>query len=576
MERALSVLAEFAGTPAGVEAGLGGGELSAVRRSVAEALGASDPHVRVVLLGEFNSGKSTLVNALAGREVAAFDLFEMTSWIALYRPGATDRCSLLHVDGTATEMDLAVFHERCMERSWTKDELESIELVDVQVAGSQLPCVLIDPPGLGSVTAENEARLLKALELADLAMWLVDVEAIGGIREATLIRHLRGTGTPLEVVITKTDLLDEPAEELAEIKEYLSRSVDVSEEEIRSVAAAAEATQVGTRADDSVGSLRAHIAADVEPHRADLREEAARATHERARKELGFLLGDLEHWLEDRALEDDEQDVVGTIGLMALKAEVEEGVRVFIRDNFLDEHRPTIRSAVTSSPGSDPEQVRAALMSAIPADYLDRFWTRLVDEAGRLLRSGVGRRFGQQPSPKFDSAQIASPMAGGTAPPGPLGLGQLTRDDPLDASLKTGLGTAAAATAYAAWLGPAAGSVTLGAALTGVGIPVALLGVGVAYVVSSRRKSRDRQAEALVDELIHELSLGFEQAVLDGPLAEAISDVLAAVSAPASLNSALPLGRSATAWLADVRDIRGRLEQPSGWRALPAIAGPVG
>jgi len=214
-----------------------------------------------------------------------------------------------------------------------------------------------------------------------------------------------------------------------------------------------------------------------------------------------------------------------------------------------------------------------ALLSAIPADYLDRFWTRLVAEAGSLLRSGLGNRFGQHEAPELDAALLTPLAPVDAVPSGPPPEAPLTGDEHLDTSLKTGLGTAAAATAYAAWLGPAASSVTLGAALTGVGIPVALLGVGVSFVISSRRKRRSRQAEALADELVDELALGFEQAVIDGPLSEAVSTAIDTVSGPASTDGPLPFGRSASAWLAEVRDIRERLEQPAGWSRLPVVLG---
>ena len=39
---------------------------------------------RIMLMGEFKAGKSTLLNALFGKNIAATDIFEMTSWVARY------------------------------------------------------------------------------------------------------------------------------------------------------------------------------------------------------------------------------------------------------------------------------------------------------------------------------------------------------------------------------------------------------------------------------------------------------------------------------------------------------------
>jgi hypothetical protein len=77
----------------------------------------------VAFLGEFNSGKSTLVNAVADKEIAAADMFELTSWIAVYRPSHRDAVTLVHEDHSACELSLEEFHSRCKRRTWAEAEL---------------------------------------------------------------------------------------------------------------------------------------------------------------------------------------------------------------------------------------------------------------------------------------------------------------------------------------------------------------------------------------------------------------------------------------------------------------------
>ncbi len=61
----------------------------------------SDERLRIALLGEFNSGKSTLLNALSGRTVAATDALEMTSWVATIRRGPVDEATVIFAEGGA-------------------------------------------------------------------------------------------------------------------------------------------------------------------------------------------------------------------------------------------------------------------------------------------------------------------------------------------------------------------------------------------------------------------------------------------------------------------------------------------
>src|ERR1039457_4415451 len=47
---------------------------------------------RILLMGRFKAGKSTLINSLVGANVAATDIFEMTSWVARYWPAHEPFC----------------------------------------------------------------------------------------------------------------------------------------------------------------------------------------------------------------------------------------------------------------------------------------------------------------------------------------------------------------------------------------------------------------------------------------------------------------------------------------------------
>jgi predicted GTPase len=160
---------------------------------------------RLLLLGEFKAGKSTLLNAVLGGEYAATDILEMTSWIARYWPHETGFCRVVNHDGAEYEVAPDEFRRRCQSREIPESELARIQQVDVGVPRPYLRFSLMDCPGIGSVTRENERRLVRAIDDADLLIWVVDIESVGGMREAALIQKLRGQGMPMLAILTKCD-----------------------------------------------------------------------------------------------------------------------------------------------------------------------------------------------------------------------------------------------------------------------------------------------------------------------------------------------------------------------------------
>src|SRR5579859_3413207 len=75
--------------------------------------------VCALVLGEFNAGKSTLINALVGRVVAATDVFEMTHAVCTLIPGepGVESVELRSSDtGKPLILSLEQFLTRCQRR----------------------------------------------------------------------------------------------------------------------------------------------------------------------------------------------------------------------------------------------------------------------------------------------------------------------------------------------------------------------------------------------------------------------------------------------------------------------------
>lgn len=133
------------------------------RAQVDEIAARLDEPLRVAIAGKVKAGKSTLLNALVGDELAPTDAGECTRIVTWYRHGITYRVLLtprgaaplpvpFHRDAGALEVDLQGRDPNDIDRleiQWPTPELTSLTLVDT--------------PGLGSIASEISDRSIAFL-----------------------------------------------------------------------------------------------------------------------------------------------------------------------------------------------------------------------------------------------------------------------------------------------------------------------------------------------------------------------------------------------------------------------------
>ncbi|HEV7403050.1 MAG TPA: dynamin family protein [Chthoniobacteraceae bacterium] len=134
------------------------------------------PVVRTVVFGEFNHGKSTLINALLGRELLVADLIPTTGHITEVVYAPEEQLALRNRDGSTRKVPLS----RLAELSVLDEEgrvREDIEVLTVGTPSELLRdgLVLTDTPGTNE-DARQTHRALKALQTADLVIWVLNAD----------------------------------------------------------------------------------------------------------------------------------------------------------------------------------------------------------------------------------------------------------------------------------------------------------------------------------------------------------------------------------------------------------------
>ena len=204
------------------------GELAALgaerdREQLAALLDRLDAaRLRVLVVGEAKRGKSTLVNALLGRDLLPSGVTPLTAVTTTVRYGDDERAEVRFLDGHDEKHPLAVLSDLVTERG-NPGNRRRIAGVTVYVAAPLLAggVELVDTPGTGSVFEWDTQAAHEALRSMDAALFVLTADPPVSASERDLLEQVARLSVRTFVVLNKADHLDEPG--LAEALEFTQR-----------------------------------------------------------------------------------------------------------------------------------------------------------------------------------------------------------------------------------------------------------------------------------------------------------------------------------------------------------------
>ena len=176
-----------------------------------------DRPLRVAVVGEFNAGKSTFLNALLGEDVAPTGVLPTTAtlhWVAwapdpfarIVVRGAPDRV-VPHAGLKAALKDLSTSGAR-VDRVFIYAPIERLKRVEI-----------LDTPGFNAPDPDHIAAARQAFDEAHVAIWLLDATGAMKDSERRVLSEIKGLGVPIQILINKADRLT--PNELTHVRDHV-------------------------------------------------------------------------------------------------------------------------------------------------------------------------------------------------------------------------------------------------------------------------------------------------------------------------------------------------------------------
>jgi GTP-binding protein EngB required for normal cell division len=165
--------------------------------------------VRLAIVGEFNAGKSTFINALIGAEVTPTGVLPTTATLHHLRWAPDPFAKILFIKGSdPAERIVAPADLRSLLDASDPSAVRRVEI------GLPIPSLvrveILDTPGFNAQDPEHARVARSAFEEADVAVWLLDATQAIKQSERAVLEEAKRTGLPVQFLVNKTDRLAPP------------------------------------------------------------------------------------------------------------------------------------------------------------------------------------------------------------------------------------------------------------------------------------------------------------------------------------------------------------------------------
>jgi len=196
------------------------GDEQRIARCQALLVKLAEDRFNLVVLGQFKRGKSSLMNAIIGRDLLPTGLLPLTSVVTALRFGPAERLVLTRDNSWPQEAPISALAEYVTERG-NPGNVKKIGTAYVELPVSLLRRGLhfVDTPGVGSIHEQNTATTYAFLPQCDAALFVTSVDTPLSELEVDFLNTIRQHVRKVFFVVNKMDLL--ALEEREEVQGFI-------------------------------------------------------------------------------------------------------------------------------------------------------------------------------------------------------------------------------------------------------------------------------------------------------------------------------------------------------------------
>jgi len=178
------------------------------KATLASSIRQLDEFFMLVVVGEFNSGKSAFINALVGRQVVKEGVTPTTAQIHVLKYG----------DTIAQSTDAQILGEQILGKQGIGKQRIAVTTAPAEFLRE---VQIVDTPGTNAIIREHEQITTTFVPRADLVLFVTSADRPFTETERAFLETIRDWGKKIVIIVNKVDIFERP-DELDEVLAFVS------------------------------------------------------------------------------------------------------------------------------------------------------------------------------------------------------------------------------------------------------------------------------------------------------------------------------------------------------------------